>query len=269
MSLFKRRAPSTHPAAPTPPAPPSAPPSVPPSVPPAEERRQERRFTLQPEFPLKAVLSYIGRDDTGAPVSTSRQGWHWKGRLIDCSDLGARMQLGQAMRAAVGEACDLRLTWQDFELVVPCEVTRIRENPEGLVLGLRHRIGDPDVLREYRRLVEIAALSSTLRLRTRTPKPDESGYFVERYGSTRPASLTVWRHPQNKAVAAFEFILKDSLVRVVHGREIEYFAGDGRGSSPATGVRIHEIHRLFQWIVPNLPPAIPEDVRAFLRRYVH
>lgn len=263
MSLFKRRSPPP-PATPQVPAP--APVPEPPATP-AEERRRARRFALQPEFPLKAVLSYIGRDDTGAPVSASRQGWHWKGRLIDCSELGARMQLGHAMPAIVGESCDLRLSLEDFELVVPCHVTHLRQERDGLVLGLRHAITDPAVLQDYRRLVEIAALSSTLRLRTRTPKPDDSGYFVERYGSTRPASLIVWRHPANSAVAAFEFILKDSLVRVVHGREIEYFAGDGRGSAAATPVRSREIHRLFRWVVPNLPPAIPEDVRAFLRHY--
>lgn len=264
MSLFKRR----------PPPPPAAKPQVPEPAPatepppsPAEERRRARRFVLQPEFPLKAVLSYIGRDDTGAPVSASRQGWAWKGRLIDCSELGARMQLGHAMPAIVGETCDLRLTDGEFELVVPCHVTHVRETPEGLVLGLRHDLEEPKALQEYRRLVEVAALSSTLRLRTRTPKPDDSGYFVERYGSNRPASLTIWRHPANSAVAAFEFILKDSLVRVVHGREIEYFAGSAHGSSPATAMRSMEIHRLFRWVVPNLPPAIPADVRAFLRQY--
>ncbi|HTL67022.1 MAG TPA: PilZ domain-containing protein [Lacunisphaera sp.] len=265
MSLFKRRSPPPPPAAKPPVPEPAAAPE--PLATPAEERRRARRFTLQPEFPLKAVLSYVGRDDTGAPVSTSRHGWHWKGRLIDCSELGARMQLGHAMPAVVGETCDLRLTDGDFELVVPCHVTHLRETPEGLVLGLRHDITDPATLQEYKRLVELAALSSTLRLRTRTPKPDDSGYFVERYGSNRPASLTVWRHPANSAVAAFEFILKDCLVRVVHGREIEYFAGDARGSSPATSMRSMEIHRLFRWVVPNLPPAIPDDVRAFLRHH--
>lgn len=234
---------------------------------PAVERRTARRFTLQPEFPLKAVLSYVGRDDTGAPMSGSRHGWNWKGRLIDCSERGARMQLGHALRTVVGESCDLRLSVQDFELCVPCHVTNIREVSEGWVFGLKHDIEDAAVLRDYRQLVEVVALGSTLKLRTKTPKPDESGYLVERYGSSRPSALTIWRHPADASVSAFEFILRDSLVRVAVGREIEYFTGDGTGSRPATSMRCMEIHRLFQWVVPNLPPAIPADVRAFLRHY--
>jgi len=63
------------------------------------------------------------------------------------------------------------------------------------------------------------ALGSTLRLRTKTPKPDDSGYLVEKYASSRPSRLTVWRHPTGGMVSAFEFILKDSLVRAAVGQQ--------------------------------------------------
>jgi hypothetical protein len=77
----------------------------------------------------------------------------------------------------------------------------------------------------------------------------------------------VWRHPEDGSVSAFEFILKDNLVRAAAGRGLEYYSGDGTGSRAATAVRCLEIHRLFQWVVPNLPAAIPEDVRGYLHAY--
>lgn len=263
MPFFKRTARKA--------VPPRVPPpflvAPPPVVVPAVERRAGQRFWVQPEFPLKAVLSYVGRDDTGAPMGSSRHGWHWKGRLVDCSEVGARIQLGPGLRAVIGESCDLRLSVQDFELSVPCHVTNIRENAEGVIFGLRHDLGDDAVHRDYRQLVEVIALASTLRPRKRVPKLDPSGYIVERYDSPRPSALTIWRHPVDGSVSAFEFILKDSLVRAARGQGMEYFSGDGRGSRPATPVRCAEIHRLFQWVVPNLPPALPGDVRAFLGHY--
>jgi hypothetical protein len=265
MLFFKRilKEPKSEPTASGPAAPAAPPPEVP-----AEERRSSRRFKLQPEFPLKALLSYVGRDDTGAPMSSSRHGWNWKGRLLDCSDFGARMQLGPGgLRAVVGEACDLRIGVDDFEINVPCHVTNIREQESGMIFGLRHDIEDAATLRDYRQFVEVVALGSTLKLKRKSTKPDESGYFVEHYGSSRPSSLTIWRHPANTAVAAFEFILKDSMVRAVAGRGLEFFAGDDTGSRPATPVRSIEILRLFQWVVANLPPEVPEDVRGFLGRY--
>lgn len=69
-------------------------------------------------------------------------------------------------------------------------------------------------------------------------------------------------------VSAFEFILKDNLVRAAVGQGLEYFSGDGTGSRPAIAAQCAEIHRLFQWTVPNLPPAIPADIRAFLQHYL-
>lgn len=245
----------------------SVPPAVggPAGVLPAIERRRAPRFPVSPAFPLRVVLNYIGRDDTGAPMSESRHGWHWKGRLLDCSELGARMQLGPGHRAILGESCDLRLSIQDFEVVVPCAVTHLRANAEGVVFGLRHELAEGAAARDYRQLVEVIALGATLRLRTRTPRPDESGYLVERYASARPAALTVWRNPRDGSVSAFEFILKDCMVRVALGQGAEYFSGDESGAHRASAARCAEIHRLFQWVVANLSDAVPDDVREFLR----
>ena len=81
-------------------------------------------------------------------------------------------------------------------------------------------------------------------------------------------SLTVWRHPVDASVAAFEFRLQDNLVRAAAGQGAEFLADNaGTGSRPASNEQCVEIGRLFTWVVPNLAPVVPEDVRAFLQHY--
>ena len=102
-------------------------------------------------------------------------------------------------------------------------------------------------------------------MQDKTKKPDESGWLVERYASDRPSCLTIWRHPANGAVAAFAFQLKDSLVRATYGSRMEFLTGPD--AQPATAAKALEIQRLFNWVLPNLASAVPEDVREFLKRY--
>lgn len=235
---------------------------------PAAERRSAKRYIISPDFALKAVLSFIARDDTGAPMSDTRHGWNWKGRLIDCSEQGVRIQMGPGLKTGLGDPCDLRLKVGDFDLTVPCHVINIREQPEGMMFGLKHDIENAATGSAYRQLLEVVALGSTLKLQPKPAKPDASGYLVEVYASPRPSRLSVWRHPADESVAAFEFQLKDNLVRGAAGQAVEFLADlDGSGSRPVSTQKCLEIERLFSWVVPNLAPAVPDDVRAFLQNY--
>lgn len=232
------------------------------------ERRRAQRFTLHPDFPLKSVLSFIGRDDTGVPMSDSRHAWHWKGRLIDCSERGMRMRLGSGVRAHPGDECDLLLTLEDFELTVPCHISNVRAEPEGTTVGLQHDIADEATWAAYQQLLEVVALSSTLKPAFKHTKPDPSGYWVEQYASERLARLTVWRHPANQAVVAFEFLLKEVLMRAAAGLEVEFLIGAQAAEvRPVPPSKEGEVRRLFHWVAPNLAPCVPADVRAFVRYY--
>ena len=231
------------------------------------ERRSTKRYLVNPKFSLKAVLSYVARDETGATMSNTRHGWNWKGRLIDCSEQGVRIQMGPTLRVEARDLCDLKLSVQDFELTIPCYIANIRENAEGLVFGLKHKIEEEGTWQAYQQLLEVLALGSTLRLHSKTAEPDESGYRVENYVSDRPARLTIWRHPADRSVAAFEFQMKDSLVRAAEGYGMGYLTGDGGDALPVRSAKALEIQRLFSWVVPNLALTVPEDVREILQRY--
>lgn len=233
-----------------------------------EERRRDQRYAINPTFPLTAVLSFIGRDETGTLLSSKREGWDWKGRLVNFSELGARMQLAPSVHAASGDTCDLKLSLEGFALVVPCHIASVSQQADGVFFGLKHAITVEATQKAYRQLLEIVALGATLKPQFKKSKPDDSGYLVEQYASDQPSRLGIWRHQANKAVAAFEFLLKDCLVRAAAGRPMEYLVGsEAAVARRASAIKSTEIHRLFRWVVPNLAAAVPADVREFLQSY--
>ncbi|HYC71969.1 MAG TPA: PilZ domain-containing protein [Opitutaceae bacterium] len=243
-------------------------PQVPVPPRPAVERRGEQRFPIPPDLPIRTGLSLVGRDDTGAPMSDSRHNWNWKGRLVDFSGEGARIQMGPGVRGDAGDSCDLLLSIEDFEAVVPSEIANVGQTPDGAIFGLKHRIEDEETWRKYSLLLEVVALGSTLALTAKQATADESGFAVEQYASAWGSRLTVWRRARKGAVAAFELVMNDALVRAAQGEPLEYLAGaDASLAPPADRDRANELHRRFHWVVPCLSAAVPEDVRKFLRSF--
>jgi hypothetical protein len=231
-----------------------------------EKRRSGQRLAINPEFPLRTGLGFIGRDVVDA--RGNRDHWNWNGQLVDCSEQGVRLQFGTAVPAATGETCDLKLDLEGFVLVVPCHVSNLRRQSDGIYLGLKHSITDEETQGSYRQFLEIVALGASLRPHLRKHQPEGSDHLVEQYASERRSCLNVWRHPSSGLVAATEILLKDCLVRMVAGRSVEYYVGcEAIEERRATAAHALEIHRLFHWVVPNLSPTVPEDVRKFLLKH--
>lgn len=224
------------------------------------ERRGGRRLAVGPGFPLQAVLICAEHDGTVTPMSTPG-GLDWPGQLVDCSADGALLRIAAAAPVKRGDFCDLDLRIGDHRLFLPCEITHIRTDSRGALLGLRLGLTDPATRAAYLQFVAIIAMGATIEPSAR-PKVDGSGYLVESYAG-QGSKLTVWREKAGrKRVAAAEFILHDCAVRVANGRPPEYLAG----KRVATPARAGEIVRLFRWVVANLAEALPADVRAFLER---
>lgn len=233
-----------------------------------DERRSRQRFAINPKFPLRATLSFIGRDENGELLGSSKAGWDWKGRLINFSELGARLQLAPGVRVPVGEACDLRLSLENYQIVLPCHTTNIREQADGMVVGLKLEMMDESTATAYHQLLNTVALGVTLKLEFKRTKTDDSGYLTERYSSPHASHLTIWRYHPERNIAAFQLVLQDCLVRAAGEQGIEYLAGSHANDAQRTsGVRLWEIQRLFQWVVPNLAPEVPPDVQTFLKGY--
>ncbi len=234
------------------------------------ERRSGQRFAPNVKFPLKTVLNVAGRDDTGAVLQNSRGGgWDWGGRLVNFSDTGARVQLPSSVVAARGDPCLLKLSLGGYALKLPSRIANVREQDGSILFGLTLDSADEGTRRAYRQLLELVALGANLKPVKSSSKPDQSGRLVEHYeGDTSGARLSVWRDQDSRAVTAFSFRLKDCSVRGTAGSGLEYLIGPGPDQAcPAPPSQTAEIHRLFQWVVPNLAPAVPADVRKFLQAY--
>lgn len=224
-----------------------------------EKRRGGQRLAVSLDLPLRTGLCFPARPATG------RDAWNWKGRIVDCSEQGVRLQFEGQVAATSGESCDLKLDLEEFVLVVPCHVSNVRRQGDVTTIGLRHDVTDEDTMKAYHQFLEIVALGATLRPHLRRSLPPGSNYLVEQYVSERRSCLNVWRHPADGAVAAIEFLLKDCLVRIVAGHAVEYYAGtEAVATQRAAGAPALEIHRLFRWVLPNLSHTVPADVREFL-----
>lgn len=233
------------------------------------ERRGGSRYAVLPGFPIKTVLNLVGRDELGQPLpSRDGEGLDWTGRLLNLSATGARVQMPRTVLVERGDACSLKVDVQGYLLAVPGRIAHVAERADSLVFGLALDLAASRTAAAYRQLVELVALGSTLRV-LRPLQADNSGYLVEEYAGEPASRLLVWRQMVGREVAAFEFQLKDCLVRGLAGRDgVECFPGtEAAGARPATGAKAEEIRRLYQWVVLNLAPAVPADVREFLQRH--
>ncbi len=233
---------------------------------PATDRRGTARYTLQAGFPLKTMIGVAGRDELGQV--TGGRIIDWTGRLINLSGSGAQVQMPRTIIAERGDSCRLKLDMQGYVLTVPGSIAHVAERRDSLVFGLALDLAASSTAAAYRQLVEIVALGSTLK-QTKPLQPDDSGYLVEQFEGEPLSRLIIWRQMVGREIAAFEFRLKECVVRGLAGCDaVECFAGpEARSASSATGVKRDEIHRLYQWVVLNLAPELPEDVRGFLRSH--
>ncbi len=233
------------------------------------DRRGGPRYPIGPSFPLKVVLNTVGRDEMGQLLqSKDGAGWDWSGRLINLSPTGARLQVPATMHSHKDDACRMKFEIEGYELVVPGRIAHITERRDSFIYGIQLDTSGPDIGKPYRQLFELIALGAALKP-TQAPKPDESGYLAERYAAEEFSSLDVWRAGSDKAVVAFDLRLNDCHVRGLAGETGLQFLLNVEGEKPqaAAPEQRAEIERLFHWVVPNLSPEVPEDVRAFLKKH--
>lgn len=235
----------------------------------SREKRRANRFAINPDFPLRAVLSLTGRDNFGNKLSISdNKGWDWKGHLVNFSSTGARMNLPPAALAARGDDCNLKLSLDGYQLVIPSRVAHLKEHRDHVVFGLELNLTESETRQAYRQLIDLVALGASLKPRHEA-QLDASGYLLEEYGGNEDATLKVWRETVQQLVTAFELKVKDYYIRgTAKNRKLQFLSGDNAAAlKPLPAVRHTEMQRLYRWIVPNLTKEVPEDVQAFLKQH--
>ncbi len=233
-------------------------------------RRVASRFVVNHEFPVAAVLNIAGRDELGRSLEKSKRGTGWDSpvQLINLSTTGARMQVPLEVKAQRDDFCRLKLDVQGYQLIVPGRIAHVAVDDGYHVFGLVLDLGAANTAAGYRQLIDLVALGSSLVL-TKPLQQDGTGYHFEEYAGEPASRLSIWRSLASGTVIAFEFQLKDCLVRGHDGSTgVECFTGtDAKTAQPAKTEQAEEIKRLFQWVVLNLAPAVPADVRDFLQQH--
>ncbi len=229
------------------------------------DRRGASRYDLNARFPVKSILNIMGRDDHGQLLKAKGgAGMDWRGKLINLSTTGARIQLPTTALALRDDPCQLKIDIQGYRLVIPGKIANVIERPDHIMFGITFDLGAAAINAAYGQLLDLVALGSSLKL-TQPRKSDASGYLLEQYEGDG-SLLRVWRSLESEEVSAFEFVLRDSMVRGLAAQAgVECLNGtDVATALAAKGPQAEEIHRLYQWVVCNLDPAIPDDVRNFL-----
>jgi hypothetical protein len=231
------------------------------------EQRGANRYSIGPNFPLRAVLNLQGRCDDGRILkSKDGKGWDWSGRLVNVSTTGVSLQLPPAIHAARGDQCHLKLTIDGHELEIPSRIVHRREQRDSAVFGVSLSFTDTDVPSAYHQLLELIALGATLQPVKAAEETAVAGEFVSELcrGDTG-GQLTIWRKTEDKTIHAFEFHLTDCCIQG-GPKWIEFLSRKQADAYKAAGAtEAEEIRRLFRWVAPNIAKAVPSDVRSFLQ----
>jgi len=236
-----------------------------------KEKRRATRYPVGQAFPVKAVLTIIGRDGEGFVVKApNRSGQDWGGWMLNLSSTGASMQLHPAAVTARGELCRFRLTFENIVLAIDGRVAHFRTHPNYSVCGVSLDFSNKETQKAYLQLLEPVVVGASFKaVESRRVKQDTPDLRKEQYRGDSNTQLTVWRATQGSAIVGFELRIGDySVAGSSESPALDVTTAAGAKSEPELGpVAQGELRNLFHWIVPNLSKHVPTEVRNFLGRF--
>ncbi len=244
----------------------------------SDEKRIIPRFAIGHPFAFKVVISLVKRDGDGIPSVEDTDGQDWYGRLTNLSASGASVQVHSAALATRGEPCRFRLSLDEYVLEIPATIAHFRACTQYTLCGLTFHYPDPEVQHAYLQLLEPVSIGASLiPVDAKKIKQDAEGLLKEQYQGVSSSWLSVWRQSSG-TIHSFDFRMNDYGVRWSDGMtEVEPYGmaklapGGKKTSSPfvhLSETQLEEVRWLFCLAVPNLPKAIPHEVRKFLAQLV-
>lgn len=244
------------------------------------DKRGATRHPVGAKFPLKAKVTLVGRDGEGNVLKADdNRAMDWGGQLVNMSSGGVSMRLHPAAMGERGENCRLKLELDNKLFEIDASIAHFWSGPQYATCGVALKFPDAHTQKAFRQLVEPVALGSMLQpLDAKAVEQDAPGLKKEQYVGDEETLLTVWRDGSGKIIQHFELLTHHYFIRgsaQTPGLQIGYQDGKipTKGTNPATGPHLtptqqNEVRHLFQLIVPNMPKAVPSDVRTFLERFV-
>lgn len=226
------------------------------------DKRKTKRYPVGQKFPLKATVNLTGQ--TGG--STPGAGYDWGGRIVNISNNGAGLQLLRAATTVRGEQTELKLSLDDHHLSIPCMVAHYRAFSGYSLCGLELQFPDFKVQKAYLQLVEAIRLGASFTApKTKATGSNRAGLVAERFHADNKTLLTGWRVAKTGELDGFELEVGDHLLKGGATVPPLVVFKQGRPAKPEGSAEIAgEVRRLFRWIVPNLPKAVPADLRALM-----
>jgi hypothetical protein len=237
------------------------------------DKRGATRYPVGLKYPLKAKVTLVGRDGEGHILKADdNRAMDWGGQLVNMSSGGVSMRLHPAAMGDRGENCRLKLELDHKLFEIDATVAHFWSGPQYATCGVALKFPDSHTQKAFRQLVEPVALGSVLEsVDPKSVEQDAPGLKKEQYTGVEEVMLTVWRDESGKVIEHFELLVHDYYLRgsaQAPGLQIGFHDGaktGGKGAMPPA--QQNEVRQLFQLIVPNIPKAVPSDVRAFLERF--
>lgn len=230
------------------------------------EQRLNQRYAPGAAFPLQAAVELDGRT--------------WPAKVLNLSGNGVGLAVpGAGLAAKAGQDCVVTLTLGMHRQTIPGRVAHTRAHGRDLQAGIGLRFGDFLVQKAYLQLLQPVAIGQSLRaVPADRVIQNETQVIKQVFRGDYEAVLTVWLEKTfGTPLHSFEFQLHDYFCRAdVKAGVLDAYAREeaesfkGKLTNPvfdAAGDLQDEIRQLIRWILPNLTPAVPDDVRAFLQRF--
>ncbi len=233
------------------------------------DKRGATRYPVGAKFPLKAKVTLVGRDGNGNILKADdRRAMDWGGQLINMSAGGLSMRLHPAAMGDKGENCRLKLELDHRIFEIDGTIAHFWSGPQHATLGVAAIFADSQAQKAFRQLVEPVAIGSGLSpVEAKAVKQDVAGLKKEQYAGEEETLLSIWRDESGKVIQFFElracgYCLRGSAQ--APGLQISALAD---ANAKLTPTQAGEVRHLFRLIVPNIPKAVPSEVRAFLERF--
>jgi hypothetical protein len=230
------------------------------------ENRRNTRYTPGAGFPLQAYL-HLAR-------------YEWKaGQVQNLSGMGIGLLLERETKTAAGQDLKVKLVLGGQELVLECRLVHVEPRPSGVFFGLDLIFDNFEKQKAYLQFLQPVALGQSLQpVAAERVVQNEPQFIKQVFRGEGDCVLTVWlAKTMGTPLHSFEFQMDEYFCHAdVQSGVLEAYLREksdshkGKLSNPVfdqTGGLRDEIRQLFRWILPNLSPAVPADVRAFLQRF--
>lgn len=231
----------------------------------SDDKRRAPRYPLGENFAFKTKLALFQNNGVKLPEGKTKE---WSATAVNLSATGASVQLSMAAVAFAKEKCRLKFSRGDYVLELPATIAHFRCYSQYSLCGVVFNFPTPEAQQGYLQLLEPVVLGSSLvRIEAIQNTP---GQIMEQFSGINSA-LTIWRDGPEGPITGFDFRMRQYAVRWAEGEaELKLYAvaegkeGDAEELVPLTSEQHDEVRWLFCLSVPNLPKAVPADVRKFL-----